>query len=490
MNTVQRSKPASLVSTASESGADGTSSKGEKRLVIVSNRVPPPSSVGSNEPQKEAPVGGLVSALIPTIEEQGGLWFGWSGRTTQRRPDVSAPVSRIGLVELATIDLAEEEASLYYTGFANRTLWPLLHSFPERVVIRSDTYRAYRRINRRFAEALYPMLAEGDLVWVHDFHLFHLGEELRQLGWGGKIGLYLHVQFPPADIFAILPWSRQILEACLSYDLVGLQTERYLHNLIDSLGQGLGVSLHDGVFTRDDASLRLGVYPIGIDPAVFQQPSSESARGLAEHLSIPTSPGHRLILGVDRLDYTKGIPERLRAFERLLDHNPSLRGRVTFVQISTPSRTRVPEYIQEKEQVDRLVGHINGRYSEGGWVPIRYLFRTYPQHQLARFYRDADVCLVTPLRDGMNLVAKEFVAAQRYDPGVLVLSSFAGAAAVMPEALLVNPYDIEATAGAIHEALRMPAAERRQRWITLSEEVWKNTAYSWSEALRTDLADA
>ena len=471
-------------------------SAGLGRLVVVSNRVPAPER--SDGRDRNTPVGGLVGAVAPGLKERGGLWFGWSGRSTQRRPDTAPALSRIGEINLATIDLSEDDVSLFYTGFANRTMWPLLHSFTDRTVIQHSTYRAYERINRRFAEALYPMLEAGDMVWVHDYHLFHLGRELRELGWHGKIGFFLHVPFPPADIFAILPWSRQILTDLLSYDLVGVHTNGYLRNLSDSLADQLRdltsgtVFAPDGTstFTHDGMSTRLGVYPAGIDPAVFQDPAGEDARGLAEQLSIANSPDHRIILAVDRLDYTKGIPQRLRAFERLLERNRSLRGNVTFVQISSPSRSRVPEYIQEKDQVDQLVGRINGRFSEGGWVPVRYLYRSYSQRELSRFYRDADVFAVTPLRDGMNLVAKEFVASQRENPGVLVLSRFSGAAVTLTDALLVNPYDVSGTAAAIYKGLRMSTSERKRRWGAMAAEVWEHTAQRWSDSFSSDLASA
>ena len=453
-----------------------------ERLVVVSNRVPAPSRVGAREGVRDEAVGGLVSAIRPLMEEHGGLWFGWSGRSTNRKASPRPNVTRLGPVELATLDLSEDEVSLYYTGFANRTLWPLLHSFPERTTIRRDTYEAYRRINRRFAEALLSLLRPGDLVWVQDFHLFQVGQELRQLGWTGKIGFFLHVPFPSADIFAILPWARNIMEGLMEYDLVGFQTERHLNNAVDTLRTDVGGTFEDREFVHNGVSVRLGAYPIGIDPSTFQQPPTPPA---PRRTLVP--PDQRLILGVDRLDYTKGIPERLRAIERLLERNPSLRGKVTFTQVSSPSRTRVPEYIREKEQVERLVGQINGRFSGANWMPIRYLYRTYQQEALARFYRAADVCLVTPLRDGMNLVAKEYVAAQGDDPGVLVLSRFCGAAESMRGALIVNPYDIDGTAAAAYRALRMPKQERRQRWDALIDNVLTFTAESWCDAFRRDL---
>ena len=459
--------------------------KDKRRLVVVSNRVPSTAE----GPERAGAAGGLVSALTPAMEEHGGLWFGWSGRTAQRRPENAPTTSQLGKVEVATVDLSEDDASLYYTGFSNRTLWPLLHSFPERVVMRSDAYRAYRRTNRRFAEALHGLLHPTDLVWVHDYHLFHVGRELRELGWTGKMGFYLHVPFPAADIFAILPWSSQILEGLLYYDLVGVQTKRYLHNLRDALQTELGGTLAaNGALHLQDASVRLGEYQVGIEPADFLLTEGRPMRGLAERYSIPRASEHRIILGVDRLDYTKGIPQRLAAFERLIERNPSMREKVTLVQISSPSRSRVPEYIEEKERVDRLVGQINGRFSEGGWTPVRYLYRTYSHSELVYFYREADVFMVTPLRDGMNLVAKEFVASQGDDPGVLVLSKFTGAAGAMSDALVVNPYDVDATAEATAEALRMGAAERKRRWRALMDEVCRHTARSWSAAFQSDLA--
>ena len=487
-----------------------------QRLIVVSNRVPPVSdfySVGKGE----ATAGGLVTAVRAAMNQRGGLWFGWSSRSTRRRPSAVPNVSDFGAIKLATMELSEDEVSLYYSGYANRTLWPLLHSFPARVVVRRDTYRAYRRINQRFAEALLPMLEPNDLVWVQDFHLFHVGYELRQLGWQGKVGFFLHVPFPSADIFGILPWARDTLEALLRYDLVGVHDGRYLRNLVDSMdyelgGKATGAS-HSyagspsspddyqsptsgdgdrppGCYSRDGHTAKLGVYPIGIDPDMFKQHEDRRTPSLADELSLVADPNQRLVLGVDRLDYTKGIPHRLRIFGRMLERHPSLGGNITYVQISSPSRTRVPEYIQEKEQVERLVGQINGQFSQAGWVPIRYLYRSYPQSELAGFYHDADVCLVTPLRDGMNLVAKEFVAAQdARSPGALVLSRFTGAASAMRDAVIVNPYDIDGAAEATYRALRMPIGERRRRHNSLMAVVQKHSSQNWSDSFCRALAD-
>ena len=355
------------------------------------------------------------------------------------------------------------------------------------------------------------MLEEGDLVWVQDFHLFHVGFELRRLGWRGKLGFFLHVPFPSADIFGILPWSRDTLEALLHYDLVGLHDDRYLRNMVDSMDTELGGHASgdgyayrdeppraddfratpdkgDNCYTHGEQTAKLGVYPIGIDPDMFKPAPSRTA-SLADELSLASAPDQRLVLGIDRLDYTKGIPHRLRIFGRMLERHPNLGGKITYVQISSPSRTRVPEYIQEREHVERLVGQINGQFSQAGWVPIRYLYRSYPQSELAGFYRDADVCLVTPLRDGMNLVAKEFVAAQdEKSPGVLVLSRFTGAARTMRDAVIVNPYDIDGTADATYSALRMPATERRRRNSGLMAVVRKHSSKNWSDSFCAELA--
>ena len=459
------------------------------RLVVVSNRVPSPSQV-SPEEGRSVPVGGLVSAVRPAMEKVGGLWLGWSGKSAAGAPQTTPDVTSLGSIELATINLSSNDVSLFYTGFANRTLWPLLHSFTEHVVIRHDTYRAYRRINRRFAEALFPMLREDDLVLVHDYHLFNVGEELRELGWRGKMGFFLHVPFPSPDVFSILPWSPSILKSLMRYDLVGVHTEGYRRNLADTLELELEGSVSDWVYSGKEGATRLEVYNVGIDVSVFGEPPAGKVEALASQLSIPLSSEHQLILGVDRLDYTKGIPGRLRAFRRMLEHHPALRGRVSLVQISSPSRTRVPEYINEKEEVDKLVGEINGRFSEADWTPIRYLYRSYPQHELACFYSIADVCMVTPLRDGMNLVAKEFVASQGDTPGVLLLSKFCGAASSMTDALIVNPYDVDGTAEATYRALRMSLTERRSRWKSLAGVVRQHTENSWSDAFNSDLAGA
>lgn len=457
------------------------------RLVVVTNRVPSADELTHLE-QGSVAVGGLVSAVKSMMLRQRGLWLGWSGRGTSRgRPGAPGATFSHGPVDLATIDLSEDELNLYYTGFANRTLWPLLHCFLERVSIRRESYRAYQRINRRFAETLFPLLKPDDAVWVHDYQLFLVGHFLRQAGWKGKLGYFLHVPFPPTEAFDILPWGPEILQGLLQYDLVGLHTESYRRNLVNALAAETDGAWDGRNFTYDGRTSRIGVYPIGIEPDEFREPARLSVPSLSDVLSLPPDPDNKIIVGVDRLDYTKGIPLRLRALDRMLERRPSMRGKVTFVQISAPSRTRVPEYVKEREDVEMLVGQINGKFSEMGWAPIRYLYRYFPQRDLARFYHDADVGMVTPLRDGMNLIAKEFVAAQGDDPGVLLLSRFSGAAVEMGDAVVVNPYDIDGTSEALYMALQMPKPERVERWRSMIDVVVSNSSSHWGESFYGDL---
>ncbi len=463
-----------------------------QRLVVVSNRLPASTLPDASGDQRNQPVGGLVSAVQSALEQYGGLWFGWSGTTTERRLAVEPLVARSGSIDVGAMNLTADEVNLFYSVFANRTLWPLLHAFPNFVHLRHDAYRGYRRVNRRFAQSLYPLLRTGDAIWVQDYHLIPLGSELRRMGWQGKIGFFLHTPFPAAEVFSILPWARQLLEEFVSYDLVGFHTNRYAHNFLDTLQAEIGGAVDAGVFDGRSGTVGAGVYPIGTDPDQFQKWTRESGEtettGLLQRL-LPRRPVERkkVVLGVDRLDYSKGIPQRLRAFEAMLDRYPAVRGKVTMIQISAPSRSRVPEYVQERERVDGLVGRINGRFAEADWVPVHYLYRSYNQEELAGFFREADVCLVTPLRDGMNLIAKEFVASQGADPGVLVLSRFCGAAETMREALIVNPYDLEGTAEAMHNALAMTHRERRRRWMALYEDVQINTARAWADNFLADL---
>ncbi|MBM3933203.1 MAG: trehalose-6-phosphate synthase [SAR202 cluster bacterium] len=457
------------------------------RLVIVSNRLPSLQQPSDSGDAQSLPVGGLVSALSSALAHRKALWVGWSGEVSEKVASIRPAISDAGGVTLAALDLSRGEINQFYNNFCNRTLWPLLHSFPGKMAVSHEAYRAYLRANRHYAEAVAGMLDKDDVVWVHDYHLLALGSELRKLGWTGKTGFFLHTPFPPAELFAVLPWAPRILEMIMDFDLFGLHTRQYARNLYDALSAELPGAVIGDSFIYGERSLNIRVYPIGIDPAPFADPAfGSTATELGSFLK-REGRRHHIVLGVDRLDYTKGIVQRLQTFEHLLEHYPALRGEISLVQISAPSRSRVPEYVEERQRVDELVGRINGRYSEGEWIPIRYLYRSFPQDELVGFYREADVCLITPLRYGMNLVAKEFVAAQLDDPGVLVLSKFCGAAEMMQDALIVNPYDIEGTAAAIYRALRMPKSARVRRRDALMQNINAFTAQAWSEAFLGDL---
>ena len=451
------------------------------RLVVVSNRVTPISG------SKAATAGGLAVGLLSALRETGGIWFGWSGEQSE----TAAPLPktfRTGNLTYITIDLTPQAFDRYYGGFANRTLWPLFHYRLDLSSFDRDWYLTYRQVNQLFAEQLYPYLRDDDLVWVHDYHLIPMGEELRKLGVKCKIGFFLHIPFPSTEVYVALPWHDQLLRAMCAYDLLGFQTSNDLRNFHDYLyREGIGYALADGLVHAFDATLRAQEFPIGIDTDDFAAMSTSAEAVRASRRLSRSLIGRRLIIGVDRLDYTKGITERLRSYEALLQHYPRQRGQVTFVQISAPSREDVPEYLDLRGQVEATSGRINGRFSEFDWMPLRYLNRGFSRRTLSGFFRLSRIGLVTPLRDGMNLVAKEYVAAQSdEDPGVLVLSRFAGAADDLDGAVIVNPYDIEAVAEAMHDGLTMPLDERQDRWRRLFTQVQQHDIVRW----RHDFVDA
>ena len=459
------------------------------RLVVVSNRVPRVIFDESRPTVSAHQVGGLVAALYPALEKHGGLWFGWSGQITRHAAGKPLAHHALGSIELATMDLSEDEVERFYTGFCNRTLWPLFHSLAARIRLREEEYRAYRRINRRLGSALLPLLQPGDLVWIHDYHLMSLGAELRNGGWNGPLGFFLHTPFPPVEILTILPWESELMEAMLAYDLVGLHTNLYRRNFLEAMRSELGGTCEASTYYDEGRKVRVGTYPIGTDPAAFEAwAKAPTEQDEVQNLR-NTMHNRRIILGIDRLDYTKGIPERLLAFARLIERFPSWRRRVSMVQVSVPSRTRVAEYMTLKRRVDQLVGEINGRFGELDWVPIRYIYGSFSHPELAQMYREAHVCLVLPLRDGMNLVCKEYVASQVGDPGVLVLSRFCGAAEELRAAVIVNPYDINGTARALNQALLMPREERARRMAALRERVYANTANNWRDKFLHDLTE-
>lgn len=432
------------------------------RLVIVSNRVPPPRERGQL-------AGGLAVALRDAIAGRDVLWFGWSGVVREEASRVHQ--ARSGRVRFATIDLTQRQHTGFYTGFSNGTLWPLLHWRLGLAAFRREDYAAYREVNELFATVLMRQLQPGDLVWAHDYHLFPLGAALRARGWTGRLGFFLHVPFPPGPLFRMLPQSDELLRDMEAYDVLGMQTRedaRYLNSALSEVG----------------VKSRATAFPISIDPDDFAATAERAERG-DDVQRMRASMGERaLILGIDRLDYTKGLPQRFRAFDQLLRRFPEHRNEVTFLQVAPVSRGDVAQYRSLRRELDELAGRINGEHAEFDWMPLRYITRAMPRATLAGFLRISRVGLVTPLRDGMNLVAKEFVAAQHVqDPGALVLSCFAGASEELEGgALLVNPYDPDAIAEALDVALRMELEERQARWQAMRDKVWRNTAASWSRA--------
>jgi trehalose 6-phosphate synthase len=433
------------------------------RLIIVSNRIATPGSERA---------GGLAVALADALAERGGVWFGWSGDIVDRETR-GIRLFTEGNVDYALADLTQAEYDGYYLGYANRALWPVLHYRVDLAHFDEAEFEAYEQVNRRFARLLAPFTRPEDTVWIHDYHFLLMGQEMRASGWDGPMGFFLHIPFPAPEVFAALPQHQRLARALCAFDLLGFQTQRDTANFVRYLEQNHGASLReDGRLQVFDRTVTAATFSIGIDPDEFADlATGTEAHDAAEQVGRITV-NRALVIGVDRMDYSKGLPQRMEAFGRLLDEHQDLIGRVSFIQIAPPSREAVDAYQVLREQLDRLAGRINGDYADLDWVPIRYLARSYGRGALAGLYRLARVGLVTPLHDGMNLVAKEFVAAQDpADPGTLVLSEFAGAAEQLQAAILVNPHDVAATSDAIYRALSLPLEERRERWEAMMTSI-------------------
>ena len=447
------------------------------RLVVVSNRVADP---------RKPSAGGLAVALGDALAESGGLWFGADPEVADDDSPVVGEVrtQHAGPVTLATIKVGRSDYRRYYDGYANAVLWPVFHNRLDLAQFDAGHVDGYRRVNRLFAERLRPLLRPDDVVWVHDYHLIPLATELRALGCQQRIGFFLHIPLPPPLILAAIPAHEWLMRALFAYDLVGLQSQTDLHHLRRYLAvEAHAEMLSDYTFGAFNRQLRAGAFPIGLDVDAFlalteSAPAQRTLATLREQYA-----RRQLLIGVDRLDYSKGLPQRLRAFRMLLERHPETRHSATLIQIAAPSREEVDAYGDIRRELEGLAGAINGDFGDLDWMPIRYLHRTVSRNRVPGLYRASRVALVTPLRDGMNLVAKEFIAAQDpADPGVLVLSRFAGAAEQLKEALLVNPYDTEATAEAIHQALHMPLDERRLRHERLLEQIRREDVHWWRKA--------
>nr|WP_284504816.1 alpha,alpha-trehalose-phosphate synthase (UDP-forming) [Caballeronia sp. INDeC2] len=454
-------------------------------MIIVSNRVAPISEGGPA-------AGGLAVGVYDALKETGGMWFGWSGDVLAAHPE-GIKLEEHGPVTFATIGLVRRDYDQYYRGFSNATLWPAFHYRPDLIEFDRHEYDGYCRVNRWLAEQLAPLLRPDDVIWVHDYHLIPFARALRALGVKNRIGFFLHIPFPAAQILLSVPRHRELAEALCAFDLLGFQTEPDLRAFCDYIETEAG-----GTLRRDGAkpvevrafgqTLRASAYPIGVYPDEIAALAKHGESGRDVEIVKATLHHRKLVMSVDRLDYSKGLVERFRAFERLIEHDPQQRNNVSFLQIAPPTRSDVDAYRDMRFQLEAESGRINGRYAELDWTPIRYIHRQYERPVLAALFREAHVGLVTPLRDGMNLVAKEYVSAQDPDdPGVLVLSQFAGAARELTAALIVNPLDVDGMADALATALKMPLDERKARYGEMMQQLRDNNVSVWRDNFLRDL---
>lgn len=465
--------------------------KSRNRLIVVSNRLPTVFRTGDDGRLRPEPgSGGLVTALGPVLQDRGGIWIGWPGITAGREEidrAVADASEQLGY-GLKPVILSAPEIQDFYHGFANEILWPLFHDLQMLCNYEPRYWQTYREVNRRFAEVICETAQPGDFLWIHDYHLMGVAAELRRLGVKSRIGFFLHVPFPPLDIFLKLPWRMAVVQGLLEYDLIGLQTLRDRRNLVQCLQflckeiqvQGKGQVVKA---TTRDREVKIGHFPISIDYQAFHTQAANplvanKVKALRDRLS-----ERKLIFSVDRLDYTKGIPYRLQAFRSALARYPELRGRISLLQVVVPSRVNIPEYAKLKTAIEQLVGEINGEWARpGDWLPVWYVFGCLSRLDLVTYYRAADISLVTPLKDGMNLVAKEYCACSTDETGVLILSEFAGAAEQLGRnALLINPCDTEGMAEAIYRACGMTGEERRRRMHRLRRSIRKHDVFWWAE---------
>ncbi|HNY65418.1 MAG TPA: trehalose-6-phosphate synthase [Deltaproteobacteria bacterium] len=471
------------------------------RLVVVSNRLPIViARTGSREWEIRSGSGGLVTAMGPVLRHRGGLWIGWLGLPENDCPSeeylrdlVLAGTSQSGY-SLQHLHLSREEVVTYYDGFSNEIVWPLFHDLFSHCNFDQSYWEGYQKVNRKFAEMVVSRTCRDDYVWVHDYQLILVARELRRLGCTRRLGFFLHIPFPPLDIFLKLPWRFQILEAFLEYDLIGFQTVRDRKNFIGCVRALNGYRVtgrgHVQTIHTDLKKVLAGVFPISIDYREFDEYARTQEVAEQAWITHANFPGMQIILGVDRLDYTKGIIHRLLAFENALARYPDMRRKITLLQVVVPSRGDVEGYEKLKQEIERLVGEINGRYTEVGWTPVHYIFRALPRKELVAYYRTCEIALVTPLKDGMNLVAKEYCASSVEENGVLILSEFAGAAAQLyPNALLVNPYDLTGVADAIYEAFTMPHETRCMMMRRMRASIQRNDIVKWVNSfLRAGIA--
>ncbi|MGD2069154.1 MAG: trehalose-6-phosphate synthase [Gemmatimonadota bacterium] len=472
-----------------------------RRLVVASNRLPVVlTEEGKGDWRLERGSGGLVTALEPVLRERGGVWIGWPGIEKGRIPDLDSVLddatTGVGYA-VRGVSLTATERDDFYLGFSNQVIWPLFHDLLSQCNFDPRFWHTYERVNSKFAAAIADEARTGDFVWIHDYHLMAVARELRDGGFPHTLGFFLHIPFPPLDLFVTLPWRFEILSSLLAFDLLGFQSSRDRKNFLACVERLVPeATLEDGLEERvvrigtDERTVKAGVFPVSIDFRDFagtaaSDPVSERVAGLRSEF-----PGRMVFLGVDRLDYSKGIPHKLQGYRLALERYPDLRERVTLTQLVVPSREDIPEYYQLKEEIERLVGRIQGEYTRSGWVPIHYQYGRWDRTELIAHYRHAGAALVTPLKDGMNLVAKEYCACSLEGKGVLILSEYAGATAQLQnEAILVNPHDVEGVADAIHQAFTMPADERTRRMEALRGKIKATDIDWWVETFLEAAAD-
>ena len=481
--TPQRPSPNGATKSAARGAESGQSAKAS-RVVVVANRLPV-RRVGDDW---QTSPGGLVGALTPLVQATGGSWVGWDGSATPEGDDPTPPFDHDG-IRVQPVPLSADEIETFYHGFCNETVWPLYHDALRSPQFHRRWWRPYRRVNKRFADATAEVASDGDIIWVHDYQLQLAPMMLREMLPHAKIGWFNHIPFPPLELFAKMPWRTQVLEGLLGADLVGFQTKLSAANFARAAKRYAGARGTDSRLEFQGRMVRVIDAPISIDVDQFADAAGtpETKRRAAEFRA--SFDDRRIVLGVDRLDYTKGIDIRLRAFEEVLSRGSVSAKDTVFVQIAVPTREAVDDYADLRSRVNELVGRINGTYAELGNIAVHYIYRGLPFEELLACYRAADVMMVTPFRDGMNLVAKEYVATRLDNSGVLVLSEFAGAALELRQALLVNPHDIDGMADAMELALSIDPADARRRMAALRRAVRKNDVYKWSESFLDELRD-
>jgi len=461
----------------------------DTRLTIISNRAPFQLKRKAGKIYYDKNVGGLVSVLDEIMCQGGGTWIAWG--------DSEDTPSRVGIplddpkYFMRLVDLTDLEVRNYYQGFSNRVMWPLCHYFLDRCHFRSEYWKAYRGVNEKFARA-FDMVSQGqDNIWIHDFHLTLLPSLLRERHRDLSIGFFWHIPFPSSPVFRVLPWRKEVLRGLLGCDLIGFQLRQHADNFLQSVADvfKIPVDLERSSVEFEDRVIKVGVFPVGIDYKKWNDLATspgniEKARQIRREVGV-----EHILIGVDRLDYTKGIRERLRAYEHFLEKYPEYHGRICMVQIAVPSRTRVEEYRILRREIDETVGRISGRFSTRKWVPLRYLYKTFPMEELVNYYAAADTAMVTPLRDGMNLVAEEYAASRIREDGCLILSEFAGASGILGDAVIVNPYDIDDVTESIHLSLTMKEGEKRSRMQRLRQAVKRKDVYWWCQTFLSTLMD-